>query len=64
VARDDERHGRRDDGAAADGSESFELREGHARVIGRRADLLMLAAVRNLFVKADLERNQRLLYAA
>jgi predicted nucleotidyltransferase len=42
----------------------FGLREALARIVGRPVDLLMLDAVRNPYVKANLERNRQLLYAA
>jgi len=42
----------------------FGLREALANTIGRPVDLLMLEAVRNPYLKANLERNRRLLYAA
>jgi uncharacterized protein len=42
----------------------FGLREAIENAIGRPVDLLMLEAVRNPYLKANLERNRRLLYAA
>ncbi|HLX09187.1 MAG TPA: nucleotidyltransferase domain-containing protein [Thermoanaerobaculia bacterium] len=42
----------------------FGLREAIENAIGRPVDLLMLEAVRNPYLKASLERNRRLLYAA
>lgn len=42
----------------------FKLREAIAYAVGRPVDLLMLEAVRNPYLKASLERNRRLLYAA
>lgn len=42
----------------------FGLREAIEKTVGRPVDLLMLEAVRNPYVKANLERNRRLLYAA
>ena len=42
----------------------FGLREAIEKAIGRPVDLLMLEAVRNPYLKANLERNRRLLYAA
>jgi uncharacterized protein len=45
-------------------SEFFKLREAIENALGRPVDLLMLEAVRNPYLKANLERNRRLLYAA
>lgn len=42
----------------------FGFREALAQTVGRPVDLLMLEAVRNPYVKANLERNRLLLYAA
>ena len=42
----------------------FGLREAIENAIGRPVDLLMLEAVRNPYLKASLERNRLLLYAA
>jgi len=42
----------------------FTLREALAHAIGRPVDLLMLEAVRNPYLKANLETNRRVLYAA
>jgi predicted nucleotidyltransferase len=42
----------------------FGLREALERALGRPVDLLMLDAVRNPYVKANLEGSRRLLYAA
>jgi hypothetical protein len=42
----------------------FKLREALANAIGRPVDLLMLEAVRNPYLKANLESSRRLLYAA
>jgi predicted nucleotidyltransferase len=42
----------------------FKLREAIENAVGRPVDLLMLEAVRNPYLKASLERNRRLLYAA
>jgi predicted nucleotidyltransferase len=42
----------------------FRLREAIEATVSRPVDLLMLEAVRNPYLKANLERNRRLLYAA
>jgi predicted nucleotidyltransferase len=42
----------------------FGLREAFERAVGRPVDLLMLEAVRNPYVRGNLERNRLLLYAA
>lgn len=42
----------------------FGLREAIAHAVGRPVDLLMLEAVHNPYLRANLERNRRLLYAA
>ncbi|HVT17799.1 MAG TPA: nucleotidyltransferase domain-containing protein [Thermoanaerobaculia bacterium] len=42
----------------------FGFREALEQTVGRPVDLLMLDAVRNPYVKASLERNRLLLYAA
>lgn len=42
----------------------FRLRDAFEKAVGRPVDLLMLEAVRNPYVKANLERFRRLLYAA
>ena len=42
----------------------FKLREAIENAVGRPVDLLMLEAVRNPYLKANLERNRCLLYAA
>ena len=42
----------------------FGFREALERTVGRAVDLVMLEAVRNPYVRASLERNRRLLYAA
>ena len=42
----------------------FGLREALAQTVGRPVDLLMLEAVRNPYLKANLESSRRLLYAA
>jgi uncharacterized protein len=44
--------------------EFFGLREALEQALGRSVDLVMLDAVRNPYVRASLERNRRLLYAA
>ena len=44
--------------------ELFGLREALERAVERPVDLVMLDAVRNPYVRASLERNRRLLYAA
>lgn len=45
-------------------AELFGLREALEQTVGRAVDLVMLEAVRNPYVRASLERNRRLLYAA
>jgi hypothetical protein len=42
----------------------FRFRDAIEKAVGRSVDLLMLEAVRNPYVKANLERNRCLLYAA
>jgi predicted nucleotidyltransferase len=42
----------------------FKLREAIETTVGRQVDLLMLEAVRNPYLRANLERHRRLLYAA
>jgi uncharacterized protein len=44
--------------------ELFGFREALEQTVGRAVDLVMLEAVRNPYVRASLERNRRLLYAA
>lgn len=42
----------------------FDLKESLEALLGRRVDLVMPAAVRNPYVRAEIERSQRPLYAA
>lgn len=42
----------------------FELRDRLASLLGRPVDLVIAGAVRNPFVRADIERSKELLYAA
>ena len=42
----------------------FGLREALADLFGRDVDLVALSAVRNPYIKADIERTRTLLYAA
>jgi len=44
--------------------ELFGLREALEQTMGRAVDLVMLDAVQNPYVRATLERNRRLVYAA
>ncbi len=42
----------------------FGLREALERLFGRHVDLVVSSAVRNPYIKADIERTRSLLYAA
>ena len=42
----------------------FDLRDALARVLGRKVDLAMAGAVRNPYVRARMERDKEVLYAA
>ena len=42
----------------------FGLREALEALFGRRVDLVMLGAVRNPYIRADIERSRQTLYAA
>jgi len=42
----------------------FGLKEALERLFGRHVDLVMPDAVRNPYVKADIERSRKLIYAA
>ena len=42
----------------------FGFKEALEALFGRPVDLLMLGAVRNPFIRADIERSRRLVYAA
>ena len=45
-------------------AEYFDLREQLTALLGREVDLVMTGAVRNPFVRADIERSKEVLYAA
>lgn len=42
----------------------FGLKEALEALFGRRVDLVMPGAIRNPYIKADIDRSRRLLYAA
>jgi predicted nucleotidyltransferase len=42
----------------------FDLKESLEKLLARPVDLVMLGAVRNPYVRADIERSRRALYAA
>jgi len=44
-------------------AEHFALRDALAGLLGRPVDLVIVGAVRNPFVQADIERSRELLYA-
>ena len=45
-------------------TEHFDLRDRLAALVGREVDLVIAGAVRNPFIRADIERSMELLYAA
>jgi predicted nucleotidyltransferase len=44
--------------------EHFDLRDALASLFDRKVDLVMSGAVRNPFIRADIERSKELVYAA
>ena len=44
--------------------EHFDLRDALAALFGREVDLVMSGAVRNPYIRADIERSKEVIYAA